>query len=62
MVLIRCSVVADLVASGKSKTSKELAESTGASEKLIVRMMRPLIPIGIFHEVAEYTYAATPIS
>lgn len=62
MVLIRCGVVTDLVASGKPKTSKELALSTGASEKLIVRMMRPLTPIGVFHEAAEYTYSATPIS
>lgn len=62
MVLIRCGVVEDLVASGKPKTSKELADSTGASEKLIVRMMRPLIPLGVFDEPAEYTYASTPIS
>lgn len=62
MTLIRCGVVTDLVASGRPKTSKELAESTGASEKLIVRLMRPLTPIGVFREEAEYTYAATPIS
>lgn len=62
MVLIRCGVVSDLVASGKPKTSKELSESTGASEKLIVRMIRPLIPTGVFQETAEYTYAAMPIS
>lgn len=62
MVLIRCGVVTDLVASSKPKTSKELALSTGASEKLIVRMMRPLTPIGVFHETAEYTYSTTPIS
>lgn len=62
MVLIRCGVVTDLVASAKPKTGRELAESTGASEKLIVRLMRPLTQTGVFHEAAEYTYTATPIS
>lgn len=62
MVLIRSGVVADLVASGKPKTGKQLAESTGASEELIIRMMRPLTALGIFREVDVHTYAASPIS
>jgi hypothetical protein len=62
MVLIRCGVVTDLVAAGKPKTGKELAESTGASETLIIRMMRPLTALGIFREADVYTYEATPVS
>lgn len=62
MVLIRCGVVTDLAASDKPKTAGELAEGTGASERLIVRMMRPLTATGVFREAAEHTYAATPIS
>lgn len=62
MVLIRCGVVADLAASDRPRTAREFAESTGASERLIVRMMRPLTATGVFHEKAEHTYATTPIS
>lgn len=62
MVLIRCGVVTDLVAAGKPKTAKELAESTGAAEMLIIRMMRPLTAFGVFREVDVYTYESTPIS
>jgi hypothetical protein len=62
MVLIRCGAVAHLVAAGKPKTSYELAKSTGASEMLIIRMMRPLTALGIFHETDVSTYEATPIS
>ncbi|KAK3320368.1 S-adenosyl-L-methionine-dependent methyltransferase [Cercophora scortea] len=62
MVMIRSGVLTNLVAAGKPKTSKELAESTGASETLIVRMMRPLTALGIFYEADVYTYEATPIS
>ncbi|CAN8103135.1 unnamed protein product [Discula destructiva] len=62
MVLIRSGVVTDLVAGGKPKTGKQLAESTGASEELIIRLMRPLTALGIFREIDVNTYAASPIS
>jgi hypothetical protein len=62
MVLIRAGVLTDLVAAGKPKTSKELADSTGASEALIVRLMRPLVALGVFRETGIQTYESTPIS
>ncbi|KAK0706040.1 S-adenosyl-L-methionine-dependent methyltransferase [Lasiosphaeria miniovina] len=62
MVMIRSGVLTDLVAAGKAKTAKQLAESTGASETLIIRMMRPLTALGIFREVGVSTYESAPIS
>ncbi|KAF2868140.1 S-adenosyl-L-methionine-dependent methyltransferase [Massariosphaeria phaeospora] len=62
MVLIRAGVLAALVAAGKPQTSKALAASTGASEALLIRLMRPLVALGVFRETALHTYAATPIS
>jgi hypothetical protein len=62
MVLIRAGVVKDLVTAGKPKTAKELADSTGAAEMLIIRMMRPLVALGVFRETDNYTYDSTPIS
>jgi hypothetical protein len=62
MVLIRAGVLTDLVEAGKPKTSKELADSTGASEALIVRLMRPLVALGVFRETDVQTYESTPIS
>lgn len=62
MVLIRAGVLTDLVAAGKPKTAKELADSTGAAEALIIRMMRPLTALGVFRETDVQTYESTPIS
>ena len=62
MVLIRSGVLTDLVASPTPKTALALATSTGASETLIIRMMRPLTALGIFRETDITTYASTPIS
>jgi hypothetical protein len=62
MVLIRAGVLTDLVAAGKPKTSSEIADSTGASETLIIRLMRPLVALGVFRETDVQTYESTPIS
>jgi hypothetical protein len=62
MVLIRAGVLTDLVAAGKPKTAKELSDSTGAAEMLIIRLMRPLVALGVFRETENYTYESTPIS
>lgn len=62
MVLIRAGVLTDLVAAGKPKTANELADSTGAAEQLIIRLMRPLVALGVFRETDIETYESTPIS
>jgi hypothetical protein len=62
MTLIRAGVLTDLVAAGKPKTGKELADSTGASEALIIRLMRPLVALGVFRETDIETYESTPVS
>lgn len=62
MIIIRSGVLTDLVAAGKPKTAKELEQSTGAAEQLIIRMMRPLTALGIFKETDVYTYEAAPVS
>jgi hypothetical protein len=62
MVLIRAGVLTDLVSAGKPKTAKELEKSTGASEGLIIRLMRPLVALGVFRETDIETYESTPIS
>jgi hypothetical protein len=62
MVLIRAGVLTDLVSAGKPKTAKELEKSTGASAGLIIRLMRPVVALGVFRETDVETYESTPIS
>ncbi|KAK0624998.1 S-adenosyl-L-methionine-dependent methyltransferase [Bombardia bombarda] len=62
MVLIRSGVLQAVVSSPKPQTAASLASITGASETLIIRMMRPLTAQGIFAETDVYTYTSTPIS
>ncbi|KAF2642009.1 S-adenosyl-L-methionine-dependent methyltransferase [Massarina eburnea CBS 473.64] len=62
MVMIRSGVLTALVSANKPMTATELATSTGTSSTLIIRMMRPLTALGIFHETDVYTYASSPIS
>lgn len=62
MVLIRMGVLQDLVAAGKPKTASELSASCGGDERVIIRMMRPLVALGIFKETDVQTYEATPVS
>ncbi|KAJ5620312.1 hypothetical protein N7510_004296 [Penicillium lagena] len=62
MVLIRMGIVTHLAKTGVPKSASELAASCGGSELVIVRMMRPLVALGIFRETEVQTYASTPIS
>lgn len=62
MVMIQLGVVHNLVQAGKPKTAKELAADCDGDEMLIVRMMRPLVALGIFCETTSQTYESTPIS
>ncbi|KAL6721636.1 hypothetical protein ACLMJK_000740 [Lecanora helva] len=62
MVIIRMGVVTTLVESNQPKTAGELSELCGGDELLIVRMMRPLLALGVFRETDVKTYTSTPIS
>ncbi|KIJ48665.1 hypothetical protein M422DRAFT_777827 [Sphaerobolus stellatus SS14] len=62
MVMMQMGVINDLVKGGKPKTAKELSTSCGGDEMLIIRMMRPLVALGICHETDVQTYASTPVS
>lgn len=62
MVLIRMGVVMEIVKADKPQTARQLSESCGGDELLIVRMMRPLVALGVFQETDVQTYTSTKIS
>ncbi|QKX60429.1 uncharacterized protein TRUGW13939_07574 [Talaromyces rugulosus] len=62
MVLIRMGVVAKLAEAKQPMKAKDLAIVSGAAELLIIRMMRPLVALGVFTETEPHTYTSTPIS
>lgn len=53
--------IADLVADGP-KNIGELAARSGAHERSLYRLLRALASLGVFTEVAEQTFANTPVS
>ncbi|TVY65553.1 O-methyltransferase asqD [Lachnellula suecica] len=61
-VIIRMGVLDDLVAAGKPKPAQDLGSACKVDPILIVRMMRPLVALGIFQETDVQTYDSTPIS
>ncbi|KAH7117892.1 S-adenosyl-L-methionine-dependent methyltransferase [Dendryphion nanum] len=62
MVLIRMGVLQGLVTAGRPMKASELSESCNGDERVIVRMMRPLVALGIFRETDVQTYESTAIS
>ncbi|MCJ1476920.1 hypothetical protein MMC13_005589 [Lambiella insularis] len=62
MAILEMGGVEAIVRSEKPLTAEELGSITGADHLLIVRLMRPLVALGIFKETDVETYTSTPIS
>jgi hypothetical protein len=60
--IIRMGVLTELAKAGTPKSAKELATLCNADELLIVRLMRPLVALGVFRETDAQTYETTPVS
>ncbi|MCJ1416140.1 hypothetical protein MMC32_002475 [Xylographa parallela] len=62
MTCIKMGLVNAIVDAKAPQTAEQLAKTTGADKLLIVRLMRPLLCLGVFEETGVQTYASTPIS